>query len=260
MSFLSTITNTWENLYQVLFYTWPFVLVIVLFLMKRKFKKFPIEAVIFEKRGDNLIKTNDRLGKIEEASTGMSFYRFSKSKETIPVLNYEWVLHSKVVHTNFIERILNLLRTNEGTVFLFKYGSRQYKPIPISANGGKLKLTPMKDTDGKIIYSYQYEHFDPRWVVGVLNFDVIDWDDMNFMVQEQRASIERRTKKRDKMMQYIIPITIIAASLIVSIFILKFSSDAGARLGGGGGIIETSNGGGGSRIAGALGGAFTPGE
>ena len=259
MPFLDTLVNTWETLYQVLFYTWPFVLIISLFILRRKWKAYPIEAIIIEKRGDNLIKTNDRLGKHEEKSTGMSFYKFAKSKETIPVLNYEWVLHNKQVNTNFLEKIVNLIRGNEGTAFLFKYGSRQYKPMPITSNGdGKVKLTPIKDAQGNPIYVYQYKSFDPRWVLGVLNFDVIDWDNMNFMVQEQRASIERRTKKRDKLMQMIIPITIIAASIIVSIFILKFSSDAGQSLAGGGGGAPSS--GGGSRIFNVLGDGFSPGE
>ena len=81
---------------------------------------------------------------------------------------------------------------------------------------------------------------------------------MNFMVQEQRASVERRTKKKDRLMQVIIPITIIAASLIIGIFIIKFSSDTGQSLATGGG--GSSNGGGGGKILGALGDTLTPGQ
>ncbi len=260
MPFLESVSNMWGNVYNVLFYAWPFVLLVALFILRRRWKAYPLEAIIIEKRIDNLVKTNDRIGKMEDKSTGMSSYRFSKSKETIPVLNYEFILHNKNKNTNFLEKIINLIRTNEGTVFLFKYGSKQYKPITISLKKGgeKQKLVPVKDKKGNLIYTYRYEQFDPRYILGVLDFDVIDWDNMNFMVQEQRASVERRTKKKDRLMQVIIPITIIAASLIIGIFIIKFSSDTGQSLATGGG--GSSNGGGGGKILGALGDTLTPGQ
>jgi len=229
---MNSIVGFWDSLYTFIFYTWPFILIILLFGLKRKWKSYPLDAVIIEKRGENLIKTNDRVGRSFDKLTNMTSYRLSQSKDIIPVLNYEWVLHNKVKHTNFLEKIINFLRPNEGTIFLFRYGSKQYKPINITEKEGGLKpkLIPIKDAKGNDIFKYQYVQHDPRWVLGTLNFDVIDWDNMNFMVQEQRASIERRKRKGDRMLQYLIPITIIAASVVVSIFILKFSLDAGQSI------------------------------
>jgi len=245
---MNSIVNLWDSLYMFLFYTWPFLLLAILFILKKKWKAFPIDAVIIEKRGENLIKTNDRIGRTFDKLTNMTAYRFSKSRDTIPVLNYEWVLHNKAQNTNFLEKVINFIRGNEGTVFLFRYGSKQYKPINVTeVDGGKKpKLVPIKDNKGKTVFSYQYSQYDPRWVLGSLNFDVIDWDNMNFMVQEQRASMERRKRKTDRMLQYLIPITIIAASVVVSIFILKFSLDAGQSIQGK--ATSTNTDGGGSKI------------
>jgi len=232
ISTMNSIVNLWDSMYTFIFYSWPFILIIVLFVLKRKWKAYPIEAVIIEKRGENLVKTNDRIGRYFDKLTNMTSYRLSQCKDIIPVLNYEWVLHNKAKHTNFLEKLVNLIRPNEGTIFLFRYGSKQYKPINITEkeNGVKPKLVPIKDKKGNSIFKYQYAQHDPRWVLGALNFDVIDWDNMNFMVQEQRASMERRKRKGDRMLQYLIPITIIAASVVVSIFILKFSLDAGQSI------------------------------
>ncbi len=229
---MNSIVSLWDSLYGFIFYTWPFIFMAVAFILKRRWKAYPLEAVIIEKRGDNLIKTNDRVGRVFDKLTNMTSYRLSKSKDIIPVLNYEYVLHNKVQNTNFLEKIIGFLRGNEGTVFLFRYGSKQYKPIQIGekAGGQKPKLVPIKNKKGETIFQYQYSQFDPRWVLGTLNFDVIDWDNMNFMVQEQRATIERRKKKGERMLQYLIPITIIAASVVVAIFILKFSLDAGTSI------------------------------
>ena len=245
-SALTSVLSFWDSLYGFIFYTWPLIFLVVLFGLKHKWKAFPLEAVIIEKRGDNLIKTNDRIGRKFDKLTNMTYYIMAKSRDTIPVLNYEWMLHNKALYTNFLEKIINLLRGNEGTIFLFRYGSKQYKPIKINENGiEEPKLIPIKNRKGNIIYSYQYSQFDPRKTLGRLNFDVIDWDNMNFMVQEQRASIERRKKKGDRLLQYLIPITIIAASVVVSIFILKFSLDAGQSIQG---AAKASGDSGGSKI------------
>lgn len=256
-STLNSIVSLWESLYTFVFYTWPFLLLGVMFILRKKWKAYPVDAVIIEKRGDNLVKTNDRVGKKFDKLTSMTYYQLSKCKDTIPVLNYEWMLHNKPKNTNFLEKLVNLIRGNEGTIFLFRYGSKQYKPIKITEVGSKPKLVPIKNSKGETIYQYQYSQFDPRWVLGTLNFAVIDWDNMNFMVQEQRASIERRKKKGDRMLQYLIPITIIAAAVVVSIFILKFSLDAGQSIQG---KAADAGGGESSRLMDGIAGAFTPGE
>ena len=244
----------------VLFYSWWLIIIITLYIMKRRWSKFPLEAVLIEKRGDNLIKTNDRVGKREDKTTGMTYYQFLKSKDTIPVYDFDWILHSVVVHTNIFERLVNLLRPTIGTIFLFKYGTKQYKPININQKEtNKLQLKEIKDKDGKPIYIHQYAQFDPRWVIKELEFDVIDWDDMNFMVQEQRASMVRRQKKGEFWKQTLIPMIIIASCVVIAIFILKFSADAGADLRGGGGSVPQGDSSG-SKLVGGITDAFTPGE
>jgi len=258
-SIINGIFTFWESLYQFLFYTWPFILLITLFILRKRWKRYPLEAVILEKRGENLLKTNDRVGKFEDKNADMTYYRFWKTKETMPVYNFDWVLHSRPVNTNFLEKLINLIRPTIGTIFLFKYGSRQYKPISVSQNPDKkVKLKEVKGENGETLYTYQYAQFDPRWVVGALDFDVIDWDNMNFMVQEQRASVMRRSRKGEKLLAFVIPITILIVTLLISIFILKFSADAGASLRGGGGT-QSDGGNGGSKILGGIQNVFTPG-
>lgn len=245
-----------------LFYSWPFLLLFIMFVNKMMWKRYPLEAIILEKKGENLVKTNDRVGKFFDGGADMTFYRLSKCKDTIPVYNYDWVLHNVYVPQTFLERYVNLLRGNSGTIFLFKYGSKQYKPInAIADNNAKKKFVRVDNEKGEPIYSYQYVQFDPRKVVGILDFEVIDWDNMNFMVQEQRASIVRRAKKGEYLKQILVPLAIIGASVLVSIFILKFSLDAGHSLRGGasqeaasGTALEES------KVGGAISGFVAPGQ
>jgi len=242
-----------------LLYGWWIFIIGGLFILRKKWGRYPLEAIIIEKRGDNLIKTNDRIGKRVDKTTQMTYYQFCKSKDTIPVYNFDWILHSANINTNLFERFINLLRPTTGTIFLFRYGTKQYKPMNYNLKEGeKLKLREMKDKDGKPIFSYQYGQYDPRWVIKELNFDVIDWDNMNFMVQEQRASIIRRQKKGEFWKQTLIPIVIIAACVVIGIFILKFSFDAGASLRGGASTSQPSSEG--SKIVGGITDVFTPGE
>lgn len=258
MSLASVVVAIMDALINVVLYGGWIILIVWLFVLRKVWGRYPLEAVIIEKRGDNLIKTNDRLGKRLDKYTGMTYYRFCKSKDTIPVYNYDWILHSVVVHTNIFERFIKLIRPTIGTVFVFRYGTKQYKPININKSSvGKLQLKEVKNEKGESVYIYQYAQFDPRWVVKELNFDVIDWDNMNFMVQEQRASIVRRAKKGEFWKQTLIPIMIIASCVIIGIFILKFSFDAGTALRGGEGGGDTS---GGSKILGGITDVFTPGE
>ena len=86
-----------------------------------------------------------------------------------------------------------------------------------------------------LVFKYEYSQFDPRWVLGVLDFEVVDWDNMNFMVQEQRASIMRRAGGMDWLKTLAVPAMLIAGTVIVALFILKFSAEAGASLKGGAG-------------------------
>ena len=259
---MSILISLFKNLPLVFLYGWPFIILIGLFVLRWKWKRYPLEAVIIEKRGNNLIKTNDRLGKKYDKYAELHYYQFLKTKDTIPITNYDWIMHSVFVHTNLFERFINLLRPTTGTIFLFKYGSKQYKPIKIKESESeesqtRIELIEQKDEQGDPIVTYQYIHFDPRNMMGILDFEVIDWDNINFMIQEQRASIIRRQKKGEFISKYLLPILIIGASVVVAIFILKFSFDAGARLQSNQAPAGKS---GGSVIGKAIGDAVTPGS
>ena len=215
----------------VLLYGWPFILLIWIFVLKYRWKNWPVEAVIVEKRGSNLIKTNDRCGKYVDPYSKMIGYKLQKAGDTIPVVNYDWVLHNVYKPTNFFERFVHLIRGNIGTIFLFRYGSKQYKPIKIISNGqSKLVYKPVKNEKGEEVIITVYEQFDPRKKLGTLDFEVIDWDNMNFMVQEQRASIERRKKKSEFWMQIAIPIAMMAVTAIICIIMIKFGYDYAVNL------------------------------
>tara|TARA_R110000751_G_scaffold222920_2_gene325135 strand:+ start:5820 stop:6500 length:681 start_codon:yes stop_codon:yes gene_type:complete len=223
---------------------------------KTRWGKYPIEAIIFEKRGDNLVKTNDRVGKINDPYSDMVYYKLKKSGDTIPVYNFDWVMHNNIAPMNILERYINMLQGNSGTIFLFRYGSKQYKPINMNSGANnKKKLTEIVDKTGKPIFVNQYVQFDPRKELGILEFEVIDWDNMNFMVQEQRATIVRRQKKGEFWKQTLLPLAALAAVAMVSIFMLKFSADAGANLSGTPPAAPEP-----SIIGGAIDGAISPGE
>jgi len=262
MSAVDVIFNLFNSITTVLFYSWPFILLIWLFAMKKLWGRYPIEAIIIEKRGENLVKTNDRVGKFDElANDGTTYYKLKMAKDTIPIYNYDWILHNLYKPPTILERLVNLLRGNIGTIFLFRYGSKQYKPIDISENldGSKLELKLIKDANGNPVYINQYVVIDPRNQLEKLNFDVIDWDNINFMVQEQRASIVRRQKKGEFWRQTVIPIVIIAAAVIVALFIMKFSMDVGRDLRNPTGV-PTPKDDGGSKLLGGVQDTFTPGK
>lgn len=226
MALVDTISSLYTTFYFFMFWFWWLIILGALMLFKLINKNWKVEAIIIEKRGKNLLKTNDRAARYTDPYTGVTGYKFQKSKDTIPIVNYDWVLHNVVVPNSFLERMINILRGTVGTIFVFRYGSKQYKPVKIKV-GEKTKLTykEIKDSKGNPIYIKIYKSFDPRNIFGDLDFEVIDWDNMNFMVQEQRASIERRKKKGDFWKQIAIPIIMIAVTALVCIMMLKFSFD-----------------------------------
>jgi hypothetical protein len=220
------ITETIVTTKLILLYGWPFLLLIYIGIRKLMLKNWPVEAVIIEKRGENLIKTNDRAGRYVDKYTGITGYKLQKAKDTIPILNYDWVLHNMFKPTTIGERITSMLRGNIGTIFLFRYGSKQYKPIRIVENGKSIvKMQEIKDKSGQSVYVNIYQPIDPRKKFGSLDFEVIDWDNMNFMVQEQRASIERRKKASEFWKQIAIPIAMLAITAVVCIILVKFAYD-----------------------------------
>ncbi len=226
MAIIDSLFNGIEITMTILFWGWPALLIAWMFLMRFIWKKWPVDVVIIEKRGNNLIKTNDRAGRYVDSYTGLTGYKLLKSKDTIPIVNYNWVLHNVPVNTNLLEKIVNLLRGNIGTIFLFRYGSKQYKPIQVTENGNKkLQYQEIKDKNGRPISIRIYQQFDPRDKLGALNFDVIDWDNMNFLVQEQRATYDRRRKKGEFFKQVLIPLGALVVAALVCIMMIKFSYD-----------------------------------
>ena len=231
MTVANTLYQLYSGFYFFMFWFWWLIILGWILLLKFLHKNWKVEAIIIEKRGDNLIKSNDRATRYTDVYTGVTGYRLQKAKDTIPIVNYDWVLHNVAVPTTLFDRIINFVRGNVGTIFLFRYGSRQYKPIKIK-QGDQIKTIykEIKDKKGNPVYVRIYKPFDPRDVLGVLDFEVIDWDNMNFMVQEQRASIERRKKKGDFWKGIVIPLMILAITALVCIVMIKFSFDYAASI------------------------------
>ena len=226
MATVDIIFNIMSQIYTILKFSWPFIILIWIVVLKIKWKNWPIDVVIIEKKGDNFIKSNDRAGKFIDPYTGLIGSRLQKNGDTIPVINYEWILHNSSKHTTIFDRLVSLLRDTAGTVFLFKYGVKQYKPIYITENNiRKMVLKELKDQKGQPILINIYEKFDPRVALGSIKFEVVDWDNMNFMVQEQRASFERRQKKKSFMREIVIPLAALAVTAILCIIFIKFSYD-----------------------------------
>lgn len=243
MALAESFLNTLHTIGTVLLYTWWLFIILGLYIVKKRWEVWNVDAVILEKRSDNLVRTNDRLRKVEDKQADLVYYKSLKTKETMPVINFEWLITTNIKHTNILERIINFFRPTVGTAFLFRYGSRQYKPLNVKGNNGKLKLKEIKDREGNPLYHYVYIQFDPREPVGPIKFEVVDWDNMNFIAQEQRASTIRRAKRADFWKSLAIPALIIAGTVVIAIFILKFSADAGADLRGGAGGVKNDNGG-----------------
>jgi len=226
MAFIDTVFSWISTIQLVLLYGWPFIILLWIGFLKLKWKNWPVDVVIIEKRGSNLVKTNDRAGKYIDPYSGIIGYKLQKAKDTFPVINYDWVMHNVTVHNTLFDRFVNLIRGNIGTLFLFRYGSKQYKPVLIKVNGKRRQiLKELKNPDGSTKIIRIYEQLDPRKYLGTLDFEVIDWDNMNFMIQEQRASIMRRQKKTEFMKQILIPLVTIIAVALVCIIMIKFSYD-----------------------------------
>ncbi len=212
-------------------YGWPFMILIALLIAKLKGKNWPLEVIMIEKRGNNLIKTNDRAGMYDDKFTGLKGYKLLTTGDTLPVVEYDWILHNNFKPTIILDRLIKIIRPTVGTLFLYKYGSKQYKPIYTKINEKtKIELKEIKDADGNSILYENYNQFDPRGALESLEFEVVDWDNMNFMVQEMRASIERRRKKGEWMKTILIPMAALAVSAMISIIMIKFGYDSGIAL------------------------------
>lgn len=215
-----------NDVFTILKFGWPFLILIGIVFAKIKMKPWVIDVVILEKRGDNIIKTNDRAARYTDKFTQLTGYKLQKAKDTIPVIEYNWILHNVPKHTNLLERFVHLLRPTLGTLFLFKYGSKQYKPIPIDMNqSAEKKLVLVKDNDGNNIYVERFQQFDPRGTLNAVRMEIFDWDNMNFAFQEMRSSFERRQKEGQWMKTILMPMALVAGAIIVSIIMIKTSAD-----------------------------------
>ena len=211
----------------ILKYSWPLVIIMWFLYVKIRNKAFPIEAIIIEKRGNNHVKTNDRVGKYVDKYTGLTGYKFMKSKDTIPVVDFEWIMHNNRADIGLTDKLYNKLVNCSGTAFFYKYGSKQYKPIKVNEDdeNSKIEWEEVKDTKGNPITVSIIKPIDPRDKMAGLNFEVVDWDNMNFMIQEQRASIERRKKSSEFWKQVVIPAIIIGGAVVVVVIMMKFGYD-----------------------------------
>ena len=218
--------QTLETVWLVVKYGWWLGIVLWLAILKMMYKNYPIEAVIIEKRGDNHIKTNDRVGKYVDKLTGLVMYRFMKTKDNIPVVDFEWILHNNKQDLGIFDKINSKLFGNAGTAFFYKYGSRQYKPVKVSEDPNtKVEWQEVKDKKGNPLTISVIKPINPRDKMAGLNFEVVDWDNMNFMVQEQRASIERRKKASEIWKQILLPAIIIGGAVVVTVIMMKFGYD-----------------------------------
>ena len=206
----------------LIYIAWWLVPLVSLWIYKIRLGKYPIDVVIYEKRGENLVKTCDMAGRFEKPVT---CYKLKKSKDTLPIPQYDWVLQCMDKPTNLFEQSLNLLRGKIGSITLFKYSSKQYKPVRVKLDTGQVQevLKPILDKNGQPVYITVYEYINPKQSMSKLNFEVIDWDDINHMTQELRAIAVRRSPILDGLQKYfpIIAITLGILALIIAGYYYK---------------------------------------
>lgn len=211
-----------------LYFSWWVIPIGVLIFAKVKWSKFPISAIILEMRGDNIILTNDRIGKREDKGSGHTTYRIQKIGDVIDVLPFESILHTVFKPTNFLEYVINKLRPTVGTVHLLKYGSKQYKPVKIIRNKEThvTGFETIKDKNGQDILVERVLPFDVRKQLGVIDFQIIDWDDVNTTLNEIENSRIRRIAKWDTWAKFLLPLAIIAMTVMLAIVVIYLTYDA----------------------------------
>lgn len=217
---------------KIFFYgfSWWVIPLLLLFFYRKKQSKYPIEVVVFEKRGENLVYNHDCAGRFADP---INCYRLKKSKDTIPIPQYDWVLQYMAQPRNFIEKLNNFMAGKIGTIVLFKYGSKQYKPIDVRIGSKTIrKFKEVKDKHGNSVWITVYEPINVKREMSRLDFEVIDWDDINHMIQEIRATISRRSPAAKFMEKYgaLVGLGLVAAVFIIAIYYAhKLLIDAGDR-------------------------------
>jgi len=73
MAAASYIVQAFDIVGTIFLWTWWIFIIGGLFLMKKKYKEYPIDVVVIEKRGDNFIKTNERAGRKFNKQTQISY-------------------------------------------------------------------------------------------------------------------------------------------------------------------------------------------
>ena len=83
------VADIFSTVVNVIKYGWPFFILFGLVVAKMRWKQWMIDVVIVEKRGKNLVKSNDRAGRYLDKFTGLTGYKLLKSRDTIPVIEFE---------------------------------------------------------------------------------------------------------------------------------------------------------------------------
>jgi len=210
--------------------SWWLIPLVVIFVYKRKLMKFPIDCIIYEKRGENLVYYKDVCGRFSEPVT---CYKMKNSRDTIPIPQYDWILQNLSKPTNIFEKLTMLLAGRIGAITLFKYGSKQYKPIEVKMGDSIVKkFKEVRDKQGQPIWVTVYEPVNVKKAMSRLDFEVIDWDDINHMTQEIRAIIQRRSPVKNLLERYgpMIGLGLVAFVFIIALYYgYKLNTEAAER-------------------------------
>lgn len=210
---------------------WWLVPLISLFIYRKKLDKYPILVSIYEKRGENVVFTNDCAGRFNDP---INEYKLKNSKDSIPIPEYDWVLQAMYKPTTIFEKFTNLISGKIGHLTLFKYASKQYKPVKVKVDENKYKfvLRPIKNKNGEEVFVNQYVAINPKQAMQMLDFEVIDWDDVNHMTQELRAIALRRSPIQKFLEKYggVIAILLgVFALIIAGYYVKEMIADASGK-------------------------------
>lgn len=214
------------------YFAWWVLPILFIFIYKKRLAKYPIDVVIYEKRGEHIIKTNDVAGRF---SNPINCYKLKMSKDSIPIPQYDWVLQCSHKPTNLFEKFASMLSGRIGSITLFKYSSKQYKPIKVKMPTGQFRTAfrEVKDNKGQPMWVQVYEPLNVNSSMSKLDFEVIDWDDINHMTQELRAIALRRSPVADFITKYgpIAALALAVVALIIAGYYYKeMVIDAGNKL------------------------------
>lgn len=134
-------------------------------------KKYPIQAIILERRGSAHKIKYDKLGKFANKEK-FTFYKLKKGKATMPPMSFE---------------LIEQQAGSAGVVFLYQYGTDQYKVI------------------------------DTRGLSTDQAIKLIDYDDWNWKTVEYRNTNDKRQSTKDWMDKWLPVISLALVGFIVLI-------------------------------------------